>query len=53
VSELETEARVSRGTAAAVLKTLREDDPAPATRRNAAPDSTHRPDTDEDKDAQP
>ncbi|ODU04157.1 MAG: hypothetical protein ABS81_11580 [Pseudonocardia sp. SCN 72-86] len=40
VSELETEAQVSRGTAAAVLKTLREDDPVPTTRRAAAPNGT-------------
>ncbi|ODU01346.1 MAG: hypothetical protein ABS81_20865 [Pseudonocardia sp. SCN 72-86] len=53
VSELETEAQVSRGTAAAVLKTLRDDDPAPATRRSAAPDGTHRPVTDDHKDSQP
>ncbi|GAA4536652.1 hypothetical protein [Pseudonocardia xishanensis] len=53
VSELETEAQVSRGTAAAVLKTLREDDPTPTTRRTAAPDGAHRPVTDDHKDAQP
>jgi len=53
VSELETEAQVSRGTAAAVLKTLREDDPAPATRRSPAPDGTQHLSTDEHEDAQP
>jgi hypothetical protein len=53
VSELETEAQVSRGTAAAVLKTLREDDPAPATRRSAAPNGTQHLSTDENEDAQP
>ncbi|GAY09629.1 hypothetical protein [Pseudonocardia sp. N23] len=53
VSELETEAQVSRGTAAAVLKTLREDDPAPTTRRTAAPNSTQHLSTGEHEDAQP
>ncbi|ODU04278.1 MAG: hypothetical protein ABS81_11050 [Pseudonocardia sp. SCN 72-86] len=53
VSELETEAQVSRGTAAAVLKTLREDDIAPATHRSAASDGTHRPVSDQQKDTQP
>ncbi|AEA22316.1 hypothetical protein Psed_0034 [Pseudonocardia dioxanivorans CB1190] len=38
VSELETEAGVSRGTAAAVLKALREDEPALRALRTAAPD---------------
>ncbi|GEL26518.1 hypothetical protein PSU4_54720 [Pseudonocardia sulfidoxydans NBRC 16205] len=53
VSELETAAQVSRGTAAAVLKTLREDDPAPTTRRTAVLDSTHHHSTDEHEDTQP
>ncbi|GAY11646.1 hypothetical protein [Pseudonocardia sp. N23] len=51
VSELESEAQVSRGTAAAVLKTLREDDPASTTRRSAVSNGTQHLSTDEHEDS--
>lgn len=50
VSTLETEAQVSRGTAATVLKNLRHQAPALHLITTEAPEHPEEPDTDEDHD---